>query len=129
MRASPEKTDRRRSGNKAADRRSLHDRLPIYDKGLVSRITSFFVYNFREDSTNEDIFYVFRRELLGIGCDVGSYIARKDRRGNKYAFVRIADITSVKAVTEKMNEVWMGRKQLSCSLAQDQTRMPPKSAD
>ncbi|MCH84690.1 RNA recognition motif, partial [Trifolium medium] len=108
---------RGRSRGRSSNRRS-HGYIHNVDQSSIS----FFVTNFPEDSTVEEIWQLFAR--FGRVRDV--YIPSKvDKWGNKFAFVKFREVKEVGELSQSMKDVWLG----SFKLRINKSRFDRKEGD
>ncbi|GLT58938.1 hypothetical protein SLA2020_317930 [Shorea laevis] len=88
--------------------------LPGFGKQYLGQATTFFFYNFSEDSSAKDLWFYFWS--YGKVADV--YIpVRQDRRGRRFGFVRMSEVLDVKDIERKLNQIWLGSYHLQVKLA------------
>ncbi|GKV09841.1 hypothetical protein SLEP1_g21281 [Rubroshorea leprosula] len=88
--------------------------LPGFGKQYLGQATSFFFYDFPEDSSAKDLWFCFGS--YGKVADV--YIpARRDRRGRRFGFVRMSEVSNVTEMERKLNQIWLGSYHLKVKVA------------
>jgi hypothetical protein len=72
---------------------------------LDKTTTSFFITNFPEEATTEDLWKLF----LKYGRIGEVFIPRKrDKKGRRFGFVKFKEVVEIEALTESLCNVWMG---------------------
>ncbi|GLU01785.1 hypothetical protein SLE2022_190690 [Rubroshorea leprosula] len=85
----------------------------------LGQATSFFFYDFPEDSSAKDLWFCFWS--YGRVADV--YIpARRDRRGRRFGFVRMSEVSNVTEMERKLNQIWLGSYHLKVKVADSMKR-------
>ncbi|GKV09905.1 hypothetical protein SLEP1_g21338 [Rubroshorea leprosula] len=93
--------------------------LPGFGKQYLGQATSFFFYDFPKESFAKDLWFCFWS--YGKVADV--YIpARWDRRGCRFGFVRMSEVSDVTDMERKLNEIWLGSYHLKVKVADNMKR-------
>ncbi|GLU21016.1 hypothetical protein SLE2022_371820 [Rubroshorea leprosula] len=93
--------------------------LPGFGKQYLGQATLFFFYDFPEDSSAKDLWFCFWS--YGKVADV--YVpARRDRRGRRFGFVRMSEVSDVTDMERKLNQIWLGSYHLKVKLADNMKR-------
>ncbi|GKV21745.1 hypothetical protein SLEP1_g31697 [Rubroshorea leprosula] len=91
-------------------------RLPGYGKHFIGQATTYFFYDFPAKHSAKDLWYRFWS--FGKVADV--YIPeRRDRRGRRFGFVRMAEVSDVRDMERKLNQIWLGSYRLKVKLAKN----------
>jgi hypothetical protein len=81
------------------------NKIPRYFQNIDQNSTSFFVTNFPEDCSVEDLWKIFAK--FGVVGDV--YIPKKaDKWGRRFAFVKFRKVKDVNELTLTLEDVWCG---------------------
>ncbi|MCI11935.1 RNA recognition motif, partial [Trifolium medium] len=113
------------SGNSRAPNGKRSDYFHHLDKVT----TSFFITNFPEDATSEDLWRCF----LKFGRVGEVYIPKKlDKRGRRFGFVKFKEVKEVESLSESLRDVWMGNFKLRVnrsrfSRSEKKEVQPPKT--
>lgn len=75
--------------------------------------TTFFFSDFTDSWSVKDIFFEFKD--LGV-IDEIFIPAKKDRRGQKYGFVRFVDVADEKMVERKLNNIWLDERKINVNI-------------
>ncbi|GLT49851.1 hypothetical protein SLA2020_233790 [Shorea laevis] len=93
--------------------------LPWYGKQYLDQATTFFFYNFPTDRSAKDLWFCFWS--FGKVADV--YIPiRRDRRDRRFGFVRMLNISNVKDMERKLNQIMLDSYYLKVKLAENMKR-------
>ncbi|GLU00004.1 hypothetical protein SLE2022_174020 [Rubroshorea leprosula] len=91
-------------------------RLPGYGKHFIGQATTYFFYDFPAKLSAKDLWYRFWS--FGKVADV--YIPeRRDRRGRRFGFVRMAEVSDAKDMERKLNQIWLDSYRLKVKLAEN----------
>ncbi|GKV41325.1 hypothetical protein SLEP1_g48872 [Rubroshorea leprosula] len=97
----------------------IRRQLPRYGKQYLGQATSYFFYDFPVDHSAKDLWYCFWS--FGKVADV--YIpARRDRRGRWFGFVRMLNVSNVKEMERKLNQIKIDSYHLKVKLAENMKR-------
>ncbi|KAK2359679.1 zinc finger CCCH domain-containing protein [Trifolium repens] len=82
-------------------------------RNQIERTTSFFITNFPEESTAEDLWNIFRKYWK-----VGEvYIPNKlDKGGKRFGFARFEDVEDKQKLLHKLEDTWIGSYKLRANL-------------
>ncbi|GKV22565.1 hypothetical protein SLEP1_g32427 [Rubroshorea leprosula] len=79
--------------------------LPGYGRQFLAQVTMYFFYDFLADCSVKDMWFCFWS--FGKVADV--FIpARRDRRGGHFGFVHMSEVSNVKDMEHKLNQIWLG---------------------
>ncbi|GLU17751.1 hypothetical protein SLE2022_341070 [Rubroshorea leprosula] len=91
-------------------------RLPGFGKGFLEQATTFFFYDFPEDRSAKDLWFCF----WSYGKVVDVYIpTRRDRRGRRFGFARMAGAFDVKDMERRLNQIWLDSYRLKVKVAEN----------
>ncbi|GLT79034.1 hypothetical protein SLA2020_505440 [Shorea laevis] len=94
-------------------------RLTRFGKQYLDQATTFFFYNFPADRSAKDLWFCFWS--FGKVADV--YIpARRDRRGRRFGFVRMLNISNIKDMERKLNQIKLDSYHLKVKIAENMKR-------
>ncbi|GKV01451.1 hypothetical protein SLEP1_g14002 [Rubroshorea leprosula] len=103
----------------------LKRQIPGYGRQFIAQVTTYFFYDFPADRSVKDMWFCFWS--FGKVADV--YIpARRDRRGRRYGFVRMSEVSDAKDMEQKLNQIWLGSYRLKVKLAGTMKRERVESA-
>ncbi|GKU93949.1 hypothetical protein SLEP1_g7498 [Rubroshorea leprosula] len=89
-------------------------RLPGYGKHFIGQATTYFFYDFPVNYSAKDLWHRFWS--FGKVADV--YIPeRRDRRGRRFGFVRMSEVSDAEGMERKLNQIWLGSYRLKVKLA------------
>jgi hypothetical protein len=91
---------------------------PTRKDGFVNRLnketTSFFVTNFPEETHVMELWSLFAKH----GRVGEVYVPQKrDKRGNRFGFVKFKEVKNLEALCERLEDVWLGSYKLRVNLA------------
>ncbi|MCI03981.1 transcription factor jungbrunnen 1-like, partial [Trifolium medium] len=91
---------------------------PVRKDGFVNRLnketTSFFFTNFPEETQVVELWTLFAKH----GRIGEVYIPQKrDKRGNRFGFVKFKDVKNLEALSERLEDVWLGSFKLRVNLS------------
>ncbi|MCH79854.1 RNA recognition motif [Trifolium medium] len=110
MRESVERETVGLGGNNSAGSGRKRDYITKLDKVT----TSFFVTNFPDDATTEDLWKLF----LKFGKVGEVYIPKKlDKRGRRFGFVKFREVKEVEELSDSLRDVWIGMYKLHVNLS------------
>ncbi|GLT95391.1 hypothetical protein SLE2022_130750 [Rubroshorea leprosula] len=93
--------------------------LPGYGRQFLAQVTTYFFYDFPADRSVKDMWFCFWS--FGKVADV--FIpARRDRRGRRFGFVRMAEVSDAKDMEHRLNQIWLGSYHLKVKLAGNMKR-------
>ncbi|MCI14413.1 endonuclease/exonuclease/phosphatase family protein, partial [Trifolium medium] len=99
-----------RSGNRSFAPGKRRDFIHNLDKVT----TSFFITNFPNEATSEDLWELF----LQYGKVGEVYIPKKlDKRGRRFGFVKFKEVKEVEMLSESLRDVWLGSFKLRVNLS------------
>ncbi|GKV29704.1 hypothetical protein SLEP1_g38608 [Rubroshorea leprosula] len=93
--------------------------LPGYGRQFMGQVTTYFFYDLPENRTAKDLWYSFwsYRKVVDV------YIpARRDKRGRRFAFVRMCEISNVFDMERKLNHICIDSYRLKVKLADNVKR-------
>ncbi|GKV24793.1 hypothetical protein SLEP1_g34360 [Rubroshorea leprosula] len=94
----------------------IRRQLPRYGKQYLGQATSYFFYDFPADQSAKDLWYCFWS--FGKVADV--YIpAKRDRRGRRFGFVRMLNVSNVREMERKLNQIKIHSYHLKVKLAEN----------
>ncbi|GLU07994.1 hypothetical protein SLE2022_249290 [Rubroshorea leprosula] len=97
----------------------IRRQLPRYGKQYLGQATSYFFYDFPADQSAKDLWYCFWS--FGKVADV--YIpAKRDRRGRRFGFVRMLNVSNVREMERKLNQIKIDSYYLNVKLAENMKR-------
>lgn len=103
-----------RAGEAATRDRDLQRRLPEYDRGFLQRLTSYYLCSYPPDWGRKALWYKFA-EFGRVG-DV--FVPnRRDKRGQKFGFVRFEGVKDVKALEAALDGLRFGDFDIRVRLA------------
>ncbi|GLT90263.1 hypothetical protein SLE2022_082060 [Rubroshorea leprosula] len=80
---------------------------------------AFFFYNFPEACRAEDLWFHFQK----FGRVVDVYVpGRRDKRGNRFGFVRMIGVQSEQEMVRKLNDLWIGSYKVRVKMAEARRR-------
>ncbi|GLU11951.1 hypothetical protein SLE2022_286680 [Rubroshorea leprosula] len=107
-----------RSKDESSGSRSLTDRLPMYDSGLLKSATSYLFTNFPQNRSPKRLWYLFATYGAGLGRIVDVFIPKKkDRKGNCFGFVRISGVKDKGRLEKSLKMICFGTEKLRVTLA------------
>ncbi|MCH81494.1 RNA recognition motif [Trifolium medium] len=110
MRESVERETVERGENHTAQSRKRNGFIQNLDRVT----TSFFITNFPEDSSSEQLWELFRK--FGRVGEV--YIPKKlDKWGRRFGFVKFKDVLDVEVLSRNLRDVWLGSFKLRVNLS------------
>ncbi|GLT67251.1 hypothetical protein SLA2020_395720 [Shorea laevis] len=91
-------------------------RLPGYGKHFIGQATTYFFYDFSTNRSTKDLWYSF----WSFGKVANDYIPKKrDRRGHRFGFVRMSEVSDSKDMERKLNQIWLDSYHLKVKLAEN----------
>jgi hypothetical protein len=125
---------REKGEKEAPPRASRAVRLTEFDPqrkdGFVNRMnketTSFFVTNFPEEAEVMELWTIFAK--FGRVGEV--YVPKKrDKRGNRFGFVKFKEVTNIEALSSRLEDVWLGTYKLRVNLSLfDRNKVKPSTS-
>ncbi|GKV46559.1 hypothetical protein SLEP1_g53532 [Rubroshorea leprosula] len=93
--------------------------LPGYGRQFLVQVTTYFFYDFPADRSVKDMWFCFWS--FGKVADV-FILARRDWRGRHFGFVCMSEVSEVKDMEQKLNQIWLGSYHLKVKLAGNMKR-------
>ncbi|GAU47979.1 hypothetical protein TSUD_87830 [Trifolium subterraneum] len=96
----------------------------------INRTTSYFITNFPEDTTAEELWSIFNRYRK-----VGEvYIPdKRDRVGKRFGFARFEDVEDQQRLLQRIEETWIGTYKIRANLPKfrrgEERKLPPNGSD
>ncbi|KAK7269345.1 hypothetical protein RIF29_22070 [Crotalaria pallida] len=89
------------------------DKGNLYGHGFLRNSTTFFFSNFTAEQGYEDLWRSFQKW----GKVVDVYIApRRDKKGERFGFVRFVNVDDVKALAKNLDSIWLGEIKLKVNI-------------